>query len=43
MTHGYAGSLVAVASGLRSEHNCPFGRNVLCVSTDGRGEMWSAP
>eukprot|EP01051_Picozoa_sp_SAG22_P001960 SAG22_NODE_83_length_21704_cov_58.556584_3_plen_464_part_00 len=37
------GSLVAVASGMRNEHNCPFGRNVICTSTDGYGETWSTP
>ena len=35
------GQFVCVASGMRNEHNCPFGRNIICVSTD--GEAWSAP
>lgn len=36
------GALAAVASGLRSEHVCPFGRTVLCTSHDG-GRTWTAP
>ncbi len=36
------GTLAAVASGLRAEHVCPFGRTVLCVSSD-EGRTWSAP
>jgi hypothetical protein len=36
------GTLVAVASGLRSEHVCPFGRTVLCTSAD-EGRTWTAP
>ena len=36
------GSLAAVASGFRTKHVCPFGKAVLCRSTD-EGETWSAP
>ena len=36
------GTLVAVSSGLRSEHICPWGKTVLNVSTDG-GRSWTAP
>lgn len=36
------GSLVAAASGLRNEHICPFGRNVICISKD-QGKTWTAP
>jgi hypothetical protein len=36
------GALVAVASGLRTEHVCPFGRTVFCVSRD-EGRTWTAP
>lgn len=36
------GALLAVASGLRTEHVCPFGRTVLCRSVDG-GRTWTAP
>ena len=35
------GTLVAVASGLRNEHVCPFGRNVFCTSEDD-GRTWTA-
>ena len=35
-------TLVAVASGLRNEHICPFGRTVLLVSRD-EGRSWSSP
>ena len=30
------------ASGLRAMHICPWGRTVICKSTDG-GQTWSAP
>ena len=36
------GTLVAVASGFRNEHVCPFGRNVFCTSAD-EGRTWSSP
>lgn len=36
------GTLVAAASGLRSEHVCPWGKSVLFFSHDG-GESWSEP
>ena len=36
------GTLAAVASGLRNEHVCPFGRTVICFSQD-RGDSWSSP
>ena len=36
------GTLVAVASGLRSEHVCPFGRTVFCISRDD-GSSWTSP
>ncbi len=36
------GTLLAVSSGLRSQHVCPWGKTVLNVSTDG-GRSWSAP
>jgi len=36
------GTLIAVSSGLRSQHVCPFGKTVLNVSTDDGG-IWSAP
>ena len=36
------GTLYAVASGFRHQHVCPWGRTVLCKSTD-NGESWSAP
>ncbi len=36
------GTLAAVSSGLRSEHVCPFGRTVLCTSSD-EGRTWTAP
>jgi hypothetical protein len=36
------GTLLAVASGLRTEHVCPFGRTIFCTSRD-EGRTWSAP
>ncbi len=36
------GTLLAVSSGLRSEHICPFGKTVLNVSSDD-GRTWSPP
>ncbi len=36
------GKLLAISSGLRSEHICPWGKTVLNVSDDG-GRTWSAP
>lgn len=36
------GRLIAVASGLREHHICPFGRTVLCVSDD-EGATWTSP
>ena len=36
------GTLVAVASGLRHRHVCPFGRTILCSSADD-GRTWTAP
>ncbi len=36
------GTLVAAASGMRTEHACPFGRNVICISRDD-GKTWSSP
>jgi sialidase-1 len=36
------GTLVAVASGLRTEHVCPFGRTVFSTSHD-NGRTWTAP
>ena len=36
------GVLVAAASGLRTEHVCPFGRNVICTSQD-EGRTWTSP
>ncbi|NQU10349.1 exo-alpha-sialidase, partial [bacterium] len=35
-------TLVAVASGLRTAHVCPFGRTTLCVSRDD-GRTWTSP
>jgi sialidase-1 len=35
-------TLVVVASGLRNDHMCPFGRTVLMSSQDG-GQNWSVP
>jgi len=35
------GALVAAASGLRNDHVCPFGRNVICVSQD-QGKTWTS-
>jgi sialidase-1 len=36
------GTLVAAASGLRNDHVCPFGRNVICRSFD-HGRSWTTP
>jgi len=36
------GALAAVASGLRLEHICPFGKGVICYSRD-EGETWTSP
>ncbi len=36
------GTLIVASSGLRSEHVCPFGKEVLNVSHDA-GRTWSAP
>ena len=36
------GRLVAAASGLRTAHVCPFGRNVVCFSDDD-GRSWTSP
>ena len=36
------GTLVAAASGLRNAHVCPFGRNVICTSSDD-GQSWTSP
>ena len=36
------GTLVAAASELRTEHACPFGRNVICISRN-EGKTWSSP
>ena len=36
------GTLVVGASGLRNAHVCPFGRTIICVSTDD-GESWTPP
>jgi len=36
------GTLAAAASGFRADHICPFGRTVICSSSD-RGESWSPP
>lgn len=36
------GSLVAVASGMRNDHVCPFGRNIICRSTT-EGTSWTSP
>lgn len=36
------GVLYAFCSGQRSSHVCPFGKNLMFVSTDG-GDSWSAP
>jgi sialidase-1 len=36
------GTLVAAASGLRNAHVCPFGRNVICISSDD-GQSWTSP
>jgi len=35
-------ALVAVASGLRNDHVCPFGRTVMLLSRD-EGRTWSSP
>ncbi len=36
------GTLVVAASGLRNDHVCPFGRSVICTSTDD-GKQWTSP
>ena len=36
------GTLVAVASGLRNAHVCPYGRTAILISRDD-GETWSSP
>lgn len=36
------GTLFVAASGMRNDHVCPFGRTVICTSTDA-GETWTAP
>jgi sialidase-1 len=36
------GTLVAVASGLRNGHVCPFGRTIICYSYDD-GKTWTSP
>ncbi len=36
------GRLVVAASGLRNDHVCPFGRTVLCFSSD-NGQSWTSP
>ena len=36
------GTLLAISSGMRSEHVCPWGRTVLNVSADG-GKTWTGP
>lgn len=36
------GKLLAVASGLRTEHICPWGKTVLSISAD-QGRTWSPP
>ena len=36
------GRLVVVASGLRNDSSCPFGRTVLCHSDEG-GQKWTNP
>lgn len=36
------GTLIAVSSGLRAEHVCPFGKTVMNTSED-NGRTWSAP
>ena len=42
VTRTEGGKLVAIASGLRSEHVCPWGKTVLFTSTDD-GATWSRP
>ena len=37
-----SGMLVAAASGMRNEHVCPFGRNLICTSED-EGRTWTSP
>lgn len=37
-----SGALVVVASGFRNAHICPFGRTIICTSTD-EGLSWSPP
>ncbi|MBT3276258.1 MAG: exo-alpha-sialidase, partial [Spirochaetales bacterium] len=36
------GTLVVAASGLRNAHVCPFGKTILCMSTD-NGVSWTPP
>ncbi len=36
------GTLIVAASGLRNAHVCPFGRTVICKSTD-NGRTWTSP
>ena len=36
------GTLIVAASGMRNGHLCPFGRSVICVSTDD-GRHWTSP
>ncbi len=36
------GTLMAAASGLRNDHVCPFGRNVISTSAD-EGRTWTSP
>lgn len=36
------GTLIVAASGLRFRHVCPWGKSVLCVSSD-EGKTWSPP
>ena len=42
VTRFESGTLAVVASGMRSAHVCPFGRTVLCLSSD-EGESWGSP
>jgi len=36
------GTLAVAASGMRNAHNCPYGRNILCLSHD-NGKTWTSP
>ena len=36
------GDLVVAASGLRNAHVCPFGRSIICTSSD-QGQTWTTP